>query len=165
MERRSKRRNSNMNHEVSLIKINGKVKVDVNVNGNVLFNLDNFGKFLKKEKDKNKRIDQEESTIPDEEYILGLNETEDEAPVNVEIEGGTPLKKFLDELAKDTKDNRKINIIVRSQESDDKETEEYLEAREKEDQEIELGMKIAEMKNILHDFKEALNKFSEDLNI
>ena len=154
-----------MNREVSLIKINGKVKVDVNVNGNVLFNLDNFGKFVKKEKDKNKRIDHEESTIPDEECIIGLDETEDEAPVNIEIEGGTPLKKFLDELAKDTKGNRKINIIVRSQESDDKETEEYLEAREKEDQEIELGMKITEMKNILHDFKEALNNFSEDLNI
>lgn len=143
-----------LNNEINAVKLDGNVNVTININVDTLH---------KKCKCKTEEHEYEDNIPDSSEYA------EEEEPVNIELEGSTPLQKFLDELLKTTGENRKINIIVQTKDEDDTETdsdeEEEDECEHSSQKEIEMGMKLVELKNILHDFKESLEKFSKDVGI
>ena len=143
-----------LNNEINAVKLDGNVNVTININVDTPH---------KKCKCKTEEHEYEDNVPDSSEYA------EEEEPVNIELEGSTPLKKFLDELLKTTGENRKINIIVQTKDEDDTETdsdeEEEDECEHSSQKEIEMGMKLVELKNILHDFKESLEKFSKDIGI
>ena len=145
-----------LNNEINAVKLDGNVNVTININVDTPH---------KKCKCKTEEHEYEDNVPDSSEYA------EEEEPVNIELEGSTPLKKFLDELLKTTGENRKINIIVQTKDEDaedkdsDEEEEDECECEHSSKKEIEMGMKLVELKNILHDFKESLEKFSKDIGI